>query len=78
MMTTDVAQRGIERRLASMIPYYSTSSYAPSSCPVVDKASVALEASKIMIQLKSVLRDDVGVARTYCVLECAVSELWVM
>ena len=78
MMTTDVARRGIERRLASLIPYYSALSYAPSSRPVVDDVSVALKASKIMIRLKSVMWDDIGVTRTYCVLERAVLELLVM
>ena len=61
-----------------MIPYYSTSSYTPSSCPVVDDVTVTLKASKIMIRLKSVMWDDVGVAWTYCVLEHTVLELLVM
>ncbi len=61
-----------------MIPYYSVSSYAASSRPVVVDASVALEASKIMIRLKSVMWEDIGVAWTYCVLERVVSELSIM
>ena len=52
--------------------------YAPLSHPVVNDASVALEASEIMIRLKYIMWDDVGVALKYCVLECVVSELSVM
>jgi L-aspartate oxidase len=75
MIATDRAQCAIERRLATTIPI------DPSALPshsVIDDASIALEATAIMSRLKSVMWDDVGVARTSRGLECAVSELSAM
>ena len=72
-MTTDAARRAIERRLAHAFPM----TYAPSSSQrsVVDETHLAIEASEIMARLRSVMWDDVGVARTHRGLERAVSEL---
>ncbi|KAL3816946.1 hypothetical protein ACHAXA_001774 [Cyclostephanos tholiformis] len=74
MIATDGARRAIERRLATAIPIDPSA----SSHSVVDDASIALEATAIMSRLRSVMWDDVGVARTSRGLERAVSELSAM